>query len=385
MTRRLTARRALAVSGAALVAAGSTTALPAADAAKSSRNLTVVAKGLANPRGLSFDGGTLYAALAGRGGKGPCVTDPQSHQQSCVGPTGAILRIDGKLHRLVVKRLPSVASKDGSGASGPSDVVVDRGRLVFTMQDTNIDSKGKNPFGREGRLLGHLVLQPTGRGKRVVGPDFARYESRHNPDHGAGAPPGGAIDSDPYAVAPYKGGYLVADAAANDLLQVTPHGKIKLVAVFPTQKEPPPGAPSSAPAVLDAQSVPTSIAIARDGSIYVGELGGFPFEQGASRIWRIRPGRGKPEVYATGFTAITGLTFDAKGRLLVVEFDQQGLTDQSNASGAVIRLDRRKHQKVLWNTGLTQATGVAVAPNARIYASVNGAATNGEIVRLPVR
>ena len=80
-----------------------------------------------------------------------------------------------------------------------------------------------------------------GKAAPVVLADLAAFEARNNPDHGAG--PGArlgnpAIDSDPYAFVPYRGGFAVVDAAANDLLWIDPAGKISVLAVFPTRTEP---------------------------------------------------------------------------------------------------------------------------------------------------
>jgi hypothetical protein len=64
-----------------------------------------------------------------------------------------------------------------------------------------------------------LVTTPAGRARPREIADFAAYEAAHNPDRGAGR---GAlygdpqIDSDPYALTPYRGGFAVADG--NDLL-----------------------------------------------------------------------------------------------------------------------------------------------------------------------
>ena len=129
--------------------------------------------------------------------------------------------------------------------------------------------------------------------------NFAAFEAAHNPDHGAGPgarfgdPP---IDSDPYALTPYRGGYAVADAAGNDLLWIGPKGAVSVLAVFPTQtvkltkavaKEI--GAPATMRSI-SVQSVPTSVTVGPDGALYVGELTGVPFAPGKARIWRVVPG-----------------------------------------------------------------------------------------------
>src|SRR4029079_19668324 len=97
-------------------------------------------------------------------------------------------------------------------------------------------------------------------------------------------------------------GFAVADAAANDLLWLSPSGRISVLAVFPIQHETLTaaqkryiGAPLFDP--WPAQSVPTSIAVGPDVALYVGELTGWPYDVGTARIWRVVPGR-KPTVYA---------------------------------------------------------------------------------------
>src|SRR5262245_20938483 len=85
--------------------------------------------------------------------------------------------------------------------------------------------------------------------------DIGAYEASVNPDRSATygfvgisadcaaqlpeelGPPSytGIVDSHPYAVALAPGGTLVADAAGNDILRVSPNGRIETVAVLPPQ------------------------------------------------------------------------------------------------------------------------------------------------------
>jgi sugar lactone lactonase YvrE len=125
------------------------------------------------------------------------------------------------------------------------------------------------------------------RGKLVPGAAVDRIEFRKDPD-GAGK------DSDPYGIAARRGKLYVADAAANDLLQVSGR-RVKVVAVFPN-------------AAKGAQSVPTVVRKGPDGALYVGELTGDKAPNGSSRVWRVVPGH-KPTVFAKGFSRITGLAF----------------------------------------------------------------------------
>lgn len=357
---------------------GSSPTTPAGAGAKP----TVVASGLANPRqlGVAADG-TIYVAEAGNGGDRECATSAAGGK-TCIGASGSIARVEGTAAVPVVSGLPSVAAPGGQEASGPADVVVAGKRLAFVIQDTDINKSGANRFGALGRPLGHVVLAATdGTGLRL-GADLARYEAAHDPDQGAGAGAASRIESDPYGLVAYRGGYVVADAAANDLLEIDASGAISLLAVFPTQTE------TTSTGRVVAQSVPTSVAVGPDGALYVSELTGAPFKVGAARVWRVVPGSA-PTVFASGFTNISALAFDRTGRLLVLEIDRLGLTDPAG-SGELIRVEAGGVRTILLTSGLVSPTGLAVGPDGSIYISnygsspSTGAAPHGEILRLAV-
>jgi hypothetical protein len=168
--------------------------------------------------------------------------------------------------------------------------------------------------------------------------NLGKFEKQVNPD-------GGAIDSNPFGVAPLSGGWtLVADAAGNDLLMVSPHGKVDWVATLPEQVVPTKnakrlaGCPYPPPDLADvcnlppripAQPVATSVAVGPDGAWYVGELKGFPAPLHESRVWRIEPGTMHAQcgsspacsVVADGLTSIVDIGFDPSGMLDVVQID----------------------------------------------------------------
>lgn len=363
-------RLGLLVAAVGLCACGGGGAAPAP-------RVSVFATGLANPRQLSIGAdGALYVAEAGDGGSAKCLTIARTKQSVCLGETGSILRVSGGQPSTVVSKLPSIASTGGAEASGPADVVEAAGKLAFVVQDTHIDATGANGFGPAGRALGRLAFAPVAGGPVTLGADFARYEAQHNPDHGAGAAADGRIESDPYGLAAFRGGYAVADAAGNDLLWVDASGRIHLLAVFPTQQ-----VTLSGKAVV-AQSVPTSVVVGPDGALYVGELTGNPFAVGSARVWRVVPGHA-PTVYATGFTTISALAFDRQGRLLVLEIDAAGLND-ATAPGALIRIDSPRLRTPVEIPGLVDPTGLAVGPDGSIYIANKGESPSpgGEILRL---
>ena len=140
--------------------------------------------------------------------------------------------------------------------------------------------------------------------------------------------------SNPFDLARLTGGQmLVADAAGNSLLIVHQGKGIDWVATFPEQLLPCPEEICGPDVVLPAHSVPTSVVVGPDGAYYVGELTGFPFTVGVSRIWRIEPGTSHADcatsracsIVADDLTAIIDLQFGPDGRLYVAQLDDAGL------------------------------------------------------------
>jgi hypothetical protein len=353
---------------------------------------TIVAHNLDNPRHLFVGShGRLYVAEAGAGGRDRCLGT--GARKACVGLTGSITEIAGGRQQRVVVGLVSVAGLDETRAEGPAALVVEHGRFDVLLQDDFLTSRGTNRLGRDGTAAGTLSWTPPGLAQPHVIANLAAFEAAHNPDHGAG--PGAAlgdppIDSDPYAVVPYRGGFAVADAAANDLLWIDPKGRISVLAVFPTQTARLTAADRKEfrlPArlrTISVQSVPSGLAVGPDGALYIGELTGVPFRPGLARVWRVVPGR-KASVYASGFTNISDLAFDGRN-LLVLEIASGGL-GLANSHGALIRLAPGGRRTVIASTGLVAPTGVAVdrgaiyVSNYGIFAGA-GAGPHGEVVRL---
>lgn len=363
-----------------------------ATAAGSGSRLTVVASHLNNPRKVFVGAdGALYVAESGRGGRDTCLGRGAS--ATCVGLTGSITRIAHGVQTQVVTGLPSVAHRDGTQAEGPADVEVRHGAYAVLLMDAAVTPQGSNELGPDGALAGDLVSTPPGKAAPSVLANLAAFEAARNPDHGAGPgarygnPP---VDSDPYAFVRYRGGYAVADAAANDLLWVRPGGKVTVLAVFPTRRVPLPpaartriGAPAGMTTIV-SQAVPSSIAVGPDGALYVGELTGVPFTVGTARVWRVVPGKA-PTVYASGFTTISDLAFAGKD-LLVLELTTKGLFGP-RSPGALVRVTPGGARTAVAGRGLAYPTGLAVG-NGAIYVANNGLSPgtgrlpHGELVRV---
>lgn len=221
---------------------------------------------------------------------------------------------------------------------------------------------------------------------------------------------GEPTESNPYAVAALPtGDALVADAAGNDLLRVTPSGDITTVARFgpeliPTDHVGDPTLPPEIP----AEAVPTSIAVTHHG-VLIGELKGFPFRPGTSRIWKVDPfgadaecglddvpspaRHGGPSggctVVHDGLTAIQDLAYDGwRGKLYVYELAAEGTLafEEGFATGqfpaaVLLELDRHGRQRELAAGQLSQPGGVEVSAFGTLYAT-DGMFTGGRLLRI---
>jgi hypothetical protein len=334
--------------------------------ASGGNDFKVLATGLNNPRGLAFGpDGALYVAEAGAGGNGKCIPGPEGGPV-CFGQSGSVTRIGRHSQTRVVRNLPSVASPDGTVALGPSDVAFTPGHFYVLVQGPFGGPETREQFGPAGADFGHLLRILPHQRKALA--DFPAFEAANNPDGGAGAQPGNEIDSDPYALVASHGSKVVADAGGNDLLLVKPNGEISVLAVFPVRMVPAPPFLGLPPGTeIPMQAVPDSVARGPDGAWYVGELTGFPFPEGAARIWRVVPGH-EPTVYASGFTNIIDLAFDARGRLNVLEIAQHGLLS-GDPTGALLRIERNGQRTLVASTGLVNPAGLAIGKDGAYYVS----------------
>jgi hypothetical protein len=350
-------------------------------AAHDQKGVEVVASGLDNPRGLAIADGTLWVTEAGRGGAGPCVPGPEG-TPVCFGTSGALTAVDLWHHgqTRVLSGLPSLANPDGSSATGPSDVSLGRRALWMTI-GLGGPATTRAMLPPEGQAMGRLFRLGHHGPKAIA--DFDAFEHANNPD---AAQPGSDIESNPNSVDATAKPVVVADAGGNDILAVR-HGAISLVTLLaPGTAEPPamPGTPPPPPGTtIPVDAVPTSVVRGPDGSLYVGQLTGFPFVPGAASVFRIPPGGGAPEVVATGFTMITDLAVGRDGTLYVVEFSTQSLL-AGPAPGALIRVRPDGTRDELAAGRLVTPAGIVLGHGAA-YVSNHGAEPGtGEVLRIPL-
>jgi hypothetical protein len=219
----------------------------------------------ANPRQISLGpDGALYVGEAGDGGHARCAKDPSTGARICVGATGAIVHLAHGVVTRNVSGLPSVAGAGGAESSGPADVILSHGDLVFLSQDTQIDRAGTNQFGHPGRLLGTLIsMRAPGAGRSsrtlpasrpaTIRPRGGRREGRRR--HRQRSLRARRL---PRRLRDRR-------CRGNDLLWVNPSGAIRVLAVFPVQHEvAAAGLVGKSARRMTVQSVPTSVAVGPD-------------------------------------------------------------------------------------------------------------------------
>jgi hypothetical protein len=393
--------RRIATAAVAVLAASlaSTAAVPAvARATPAGVQETVVLGGLNAPRHLVLTRAGLVVTEAGTGGPvgtSNCATGPATEgagtSQYCTGPTGDIFTISSPGQTIpVLSELPSVIEVAIQEVTGPSAIAYGHGREAVTIDDFLVNPDGSNnllpkPFAS---AFGTLRLISGGKTKVV---DIAAFAAAHPQSASSlGTVPGEVPwDSDPYDVVAYRGGWAVADAGANDLLYVSATGRISILARFPAVAEQVPagvfGNPT--PITVEAQAVPTSVAVGPDRALYVGLLRGVPSDPGTADIYRVVPGQ-QPVIWASGLTTVTAIAFDRQGRLLATEFNTGGLLSPPTVPGALVRITNDGQTvTTLPVPGLYQPTGLAVSADGTVYVSNFGDSTTtssqpGEIVKI---
>ena len=185
----------------------------------------------------------------------------------------------------------------GQGAFGPPAPVLqydlhgrDKGEVTELTPPENVMDVALGPDAAWGLGSDQILYRAAygdDDGPHAVADIAAYQQTDPDPVDQEGEP----TESNPYGLAVLPNGdALVTDAAANDLLRITPEGDVTTVARFDVEEVStdhlPPEMGEFPPTIM-AEAVPTSVTVASDGWVYVGELKGFPFRPGTSRVWKV--------------------------------------------------------------------------------------------------
>jgi hypothetical protein len=345
----------------------------------------VVVSGLNNPRGLALAGNELLIAEAGIGG--PVLLDNPDGSQNGYGYTGSVsavsdpARATDRTPRRVITGLLSSAgaarpgSAEGSAATGADAVAASSPQNLAVLVTTypNLPDSLKAQAGK--LLRSHPDGQPT------VVADITGYERAHDPD-GQGA------DSNPYAVVAYRGGWLVADAAANTVLRVDRHGHVSLFHVFGNITDGAcAGRSDPSPAFPGCNFVPDALAVDRQGNVYVAGLGSLV--PGAGQVVQL-DSHGAQRAIWTGFSSVVGVAAGSDGSIYVSQLFASPSTPGSFIPGVLTKVD---HAGQRTDFDVPLPAGVVVDRHDNVYVSAYslspaagngtpGADTSGQVWRI---
>jgi hypothetical protein len=347
-----------------------------------------VVSGLNNPRQLSLvNGKVLLIAEAGKGGKVATINSPEGGLEG-LGFTGSISavygpsRAHGQHPHRIVKGLLSAAAAEaspdgpaGSFATGPDGVSATSLAKIAIIETTFGPAVPKAAAKFDGQLL---KARAYGRPHPIA--DITGYEERHDSD-------GMGVDSNPYAVLNYRGGWLVADAAANVVLFVNKHGKISKFHVFHNVTD---GACANqfdpSPKFPGCNFVPTSLATDRWGNVYVGGLSSLT--PGAAQVVKLNSHGHVLKIWR-GFTSVTGVAVGRDGSLYVSQLFAPQANPASTVPGVLTKVSG--HHRT--NVDVPFPAGVAVDSHKNVYVSaysvmpdtgagIPGVDTSGQVWRL---
>lgn len=339
-------------------------ASPSAEKALASATVEVVAGGLTNPRGFTWDeAGTLYVALSGNGGQ---VTDPEPPAPDATpnlaadadvlvaDTSAAVVRIVDGCVVDVSTGFPSYNFLPLNWTGGVIDVAFLDGALYALVDgggDFNLHPDEPNGVYR---------VEDDGRHSLVA--DLSAW-FRANPV----AEPTGEINPDgqPYAMVPGDGVLWISESNHEQLLTVAPDGTVTRVADL------------SPLAVLDV-GVPTGLAASPDGGVYVGLLTEMPYPDGAAKVVHVGADGTVNDVW-TGLTAITDIALGPDGTLYASELSTANTDPEPfyrPDSGQIVQQTGLNTHEVV-ATGLDFPVHIGFGPDGQLYVANPALGANG--------
>jgi hypothetical protein len=316
--------------------------------------------------------------------------------------------------------LSGLSSPKGLGLTPTGDLVFGQGAFgdpgPVTVYVLNGAAKGTTVELTDPENVVDVAFGPDGSGwaiggdrnlyRQAPGPDGEVTLVLNIPEYQAGDPDPYDNDDDAGESNPYgllvlpSGDALVADAQNNDLLRVTPEGEATTVARFDveTVSTDHVGDPELPP-TIDAEAVPTSITLGPGGSVFVGELKGFPFRPGTSRVWKLDPDLedalcsvNTPDPDCTtawsGLTSIQDIYYSAQtGTLYVYELAKDGTLayEEGFETGAfppAVLLEVKANKQTELAAGqLSQPGGIVATNRGHVYVT-DGMFSDGRLLEV---
>jgi hypothetical protein len=332
-------------------------ATPGATPTTSSGEITVVASGLAYPRGFTWGpDDLLYVALAGDGNSPPAANGLSAPPRPDAPPSVVRIEADGSVTP-VAHGLPSTKDPYGD-VMGPVDVAFYNDQL-YVLQDAS------GTIGAVGLDWpnGLYVVDPDGSPRLVSsGTVYVDKNPPENEYH--------FVDlGEPYAMVADDDGFWIVDANRGLLLHTLPDGTTRTVADLSLH-----------------HPVPTAIAHAPNGGFYVGYLGPGPHTDGEQKIVKVTTD-GVIEDYLTGLAMVTGIAVGFDGVLYALDMSTGNTDDPPNIypnTGRIVRqTGPQSFDEVV--TGLDYPISMAFGPDGGLYVSlpaISTSADTGTIIRI---
>lgn len=342
--------------GAALGIVGTVDA--AGPVANTSAIVSVFATGLNNPRGLKFGpDGNLYVAEGGVGGAVSTAGPPPLCQQAAgVGPyTGSphgarISKIDTQGNRTTfADGFPSSQTAIMGGlTSGVADVAFIDGTLYALVAGAGCS------HGLLGTFNGIAKVDTFGNWNMIA--NLSQYQMANpvaQPNPGDFEP-----DGTWYSMVAARGALYAVEPNHGEVAKITPDGEISRVVDI---------------SATYGHIVPT--AIAYHGNFYVGNLNTFdPIGALASKVYKITPS-GQIKIDTNGVALVTGLAFDGRGRMYVLELGTDPTTFNP-FTGQIVRIDPSGRKQVIVSNAnapeMFFPTGMTFGPDGNLYVSNGG-------------